>query len=47
MIELTDIQKRALEQFDELAQKEGSANKAAARIGISIVTKKIFSDAVT
>lgn len=35
MIELTDIQKRALEQFDELAQKEGSANKAAARIGIS------------
>lgn len=35
MIELTDIQKRALEQFDELAQKEGSANKAATRIGIS------------
>ena len=35
MIELTDIQKRALEQFDALAQKEGSANKAAARIGIS------------
>ena len=35
MIELTDIQKRALEQFDELAQKEGSANKAAVRIGIS------------
>ena len=35
MIELTDIQKRALEQFDELVQKEGSANKAAKRIGIS------------
>lgn len=36
MKELTDIQKKALEQFDEFVKKEGiSANKAAERIGIS------------
>lgn len=34
-MELTSIQKRALEQFDQLAQSEGSANKAAIKIGIS------------
>lgn len=35
MIELTAEQKKALEQFDQLALQEGSANKAANRIGIS------------
>jgi len=36
MKELTEIQKRALAQFDEFAEREGlSANKAAERIGIS------------
>lgn len=34
-MELTNEQKSALEQFDRLALSEGSANKAAARIGIS------------
>lgn len=36
MKELTDIQKKALQQFDEFAEREGlSANKAAERIGVS------------
>ncbi|MCI8603408.1 MAG: hypothetical protein HFE79_04595 [Ruminiclostridium sp.] len=36
MKELNDIQKKALQQFDEFAEKEGlSANKAAERIGVS------------
>ena len=35
MTELTEVQKKAIEQFDKLALSEGSANKAAARIGIS------------
>lgn len=36
MKELTEIQKRALDQFDELCKAEGiSANKAADRIGVS------------
>ncbi|MBD5103326.1 MAG: ATP-binding protein [Ruminococcaceae bacterium] len=34
-MELTSTQKRALEMFDQLARSEGSANKAAAKIGIS------------
>lgn len=34
-MELTSTQKRALEMFDQLAKSEGSANKAAAKIGIS------------
>lgn len=34
-MELTSTQKRALEMFDRLARSEGSANKAAAKIGIS------------
>lgn len=34
-MELTNTQKRALELFDQLAKSEGSANKAAAKIGIS------------
>lgn len=34
-MELTSTQKRALELFDQLAKSEGSANKAAAKIGIS------------
>ncbi len=36
MKELTEIQKRALKQFDDFTEREGlSANKAAERIGIS------------
>lgn len=34
-MELTSTQKRVLEMFDQLARSEGSANKAAAKIGIS------------
>ena len=34
-MEFTNEQKSALEQFDRLALSEGSANKAATRIGIS------------